>query len=165
MSKRRKKRRGPAGFGSSFPFLGLLQHAAAVFGGRTLLTEAQTPSASLQTLKEAISPPQNSRREHSFDVLLVKGLRMGINIIRCFMALLVCLFVCLFVCLLVCLFVCLFVRFFFVCVFLEIAQPFHKFQLASETNFLSTNHGSCRSSCLRVMLSDLNLTSFHIFSS
>ena len=117
MSKRRKKRRGPAGFGSSFPFLGLLQHAehaAAVFGGRTLLTEAQTPSASLQTLKEAISPPQNSRREHSFDVLLVKGLRMGINIIRCFMALLVCLFVCLFVCLLV-LFVCLFV-FFFVCV-------------------------------------------------
>ena len=116
MSKRRKKRRGPAGFGSSFPFLGLLQHAehaAAVFGGRTLLTEAQTPSASLQTLKEAISPPQNSRREHSFDVLLVKGLRMGINIIRCFMALLVCLFVCLFVCLLV-LFVCLFV-FFCVC--------------------------------------------------
>ena len=115
MSKRRKKRRGPAGFGSSFPFLGLLQHAAAVFGGRTLLTEAQTPSASLQTLKEAISPPQNSRREHSFDVLLVKGLRMGINIIRCFMALLVCLFVCLFVCLLVW-FVCLFVRFFFLCV-------------------------------------------------
>ena len=74
-------------------------------------------------------------------------------------------FTCLFACLsvsFVCLFVC---SFFFLCVFLEIAQPFHKFQLASETNFLSTNHGSCRSSCLRVMLSDLNLTSFHIFSS
>ena len=74
----------------------------------------------------------------------------------------VCLFVCLFVRLSVCLSVCLFSLFvFFLCVFLKIAQPFHTFQRASETNFLSTNHGSCRSSCLRVMLlSDLNLTSF-----